>query len=109
MDFQLSIHDPLFDIFRQPIRTTGMKSRLAALQDGPIQCQIRRPRHRPWIIFAYEILHAVAIHDDVVDEAEAFAHGDEVEIVGEEVEVDIWLNLVVGRAEADFSAGRDGA
>ena len=109
MNPQLPIHDPLPNILRQPIRTTGMKARLAAFQNRPIHRLIRRPRHRPRIILAHEILHAVAIHEDVVDEADAFAHGDEVEIVGEEVEVDVRLDRVIGRAEADFPAGGDRA
>ena len=109
MNLQLPINDPLCDIPRQPIRATGMKTRLTAFQDGSIHRQIRCPRHRPGIVFAYEILHAVTIHDDIVDEADAFAHDDEVEIVGEEVKVDVWLHRVIGRAETDFPAGREGA
>ena len=109
MNLQLPINDPLCDILGQPIRATGMEARLTAFQDGPIHSLIRRPRHRPGIVFAHEILHAVAIHEDIVDEADAFAQGDEVEIVGEEIEVDVWLDRVIGRAEADFPGGRDGA
>ena len=69
---------------------------------GIERCLVRRARHRPGIVFAHEILHAVAVHDDVVDEADALTHGDKVEIVGEKVEVDVRLDCVIRRAEADF-------
>ena len=109
MNLQLPINDPVCDILRQSICATRMEARLSAYQDGPVHRLIRRPRHRPGVVFTHEILHAVAIQDDIVDEADAFAQGDEVEIVGQEVEVDVWLDRVIGRAEADFPARRDWA
>lgn len=75
------------------------ESSLRAFQDHLIHSGVGSAGHRPWVITLHDILHALAVHDDVVDEADALAQRDDVEIVGEEVQVDVGLLERVGRVQ----------
>lgn len=58
---------------------------LAPFEDHLVHGLIGVAGHGPRIVVDDEVLHAIAIHEDIVHEAHAFAEGDEIQVVGEEV------------------------
>ena len=64
---------------------------------------------RPWVVLADDILHAFAVHDDVVNELDTFSQPNDVEVVGEEVQVGDRLIQWIRRCELDISVLRERA
>jgi hypothetical protein len=62
-------------------------------------------RHLPRIISSNDILHTLTVRKHIVCPADTFAHGEDIEIVAEEVKVDVSLLQRIGRVQLDLSFG----
>lgn len=74
---------------------------LRALEDHLDHSLVGGPWHGPRVIALDDVLHPLAVHDDVINEANTFPQGDEVQLVGEEIDVDLCLIQGVGRVQSD--------
>jgi hypothetical protein len=96
MDLQLRVHDTLRDVLRQAASTAWVEASLRALKDRLDHCLIRVTGHWPWVVVADNILRTVASLDNIVNEPNTLAESNEIEVVGEEIQVDVRLLQWVG-------------
>ena len=82
---QLRIYNTLAYTLPQPQCPARMKAGLTPLENLLDHRLVTVAGHRPGVVALDDVLEAGAGHDNVVDHADAFAQGDKVEIVGEEV------------------------
>lgn len=109
VNLQLGVHDTLFDALRQSGRATRVERRLAAVQHGALHLLVRLERHVPGILSLDERAEGLSLSEDVIGEADTLAHRENVEVVGEEVEVDVCLLEGVCAVEGDGARLGDGA
>lgn len=72
---------------------------LRALEDHFDHSLVGRPWHGPRVITLDDVLHPLSVHDDVINEANTFPQGNEVQLVGEEIDVDLGLIQGVCRVQ----------
>ena len=109
VDLELGIHDTLLDALGQPRGTTGVERGLATVENRALHLLVGLKGHLPWVLGINERAERFSLGEQVVGEADALAHGDDVEVVGEEVEVDVGLLEGVGAVEGDRSGFGDRA
>lgn len=97
MDRELGADDTVVDVLADASSSTGMETCLRPLKDLSDHALVRATGHRPGVVALNNVLHPVAVHENVVDKADTFAKGNEVKVVREEVEVDVRLLKGVDR------------
>lgn len=85
------------------VRLGLTESGLRSLQNHLDHGLIRVAGHGPGVVVANDVLHAVAIHDDVIHHSNSFTESDEVEIMRKVVEINVGLLEVIRRVEFHFS------
>lgn len=90
--------------YRGRLTEAGLRS----LLDHRVHGLIRASRHGPGVVLLNNVLHAVAVHENVVDEANTLSHGNQIQVIGEKVDVDVGLLEGVRRVERDGAAPREG-
>lgn len=99
VDLELGVHDTLLDVFGQSRRTAGVERGLATVENRTLHLRVRFQGHIPGVLGLDERAEGFGFDEDVVAEADTLAHGKDVEVVGEEVEVDVGLLEGVGAVE----------
>ena len=72
---------------------------LATLQNLPTHLLIIITGHSPGVVLANDVLHTLTIKEDIINKANTFAHGNDVEVIAKEVQVDIRLLKRISRVE----------
>lgn len=101
VDLELRVHDTLLDALRQPRCTTGVERGLATVENRALHLLVGLERHLPRVLGLDERTERFSLGEHVIGEADALAHGDDVEVVDEEVEVDVGLLEGIGAVEGD--------
>ena len=109
MNLELGVHDTLLDALGQPRGTTWVERSLATVENRALHLLVGLERHLPRVLSLDKGAERFGLGEHVVGEADALAHGDDVEVVGEEVEVDVGLLEGVGAVESDRSGLGDRA
>lgn len=68
-------------------RAKFTKSGPAPIKHSLLHVFVRVKMHYPWVLVNDHVLEAITLKEEVISPPNAFAHGDNVEIVSEEVEV----------------------
>lgn len=78
---------------------------LAAFQDSSVHSFIRMQGHFPGVFSDDEIPERWTFHEDIIRPAHTLAHSEDVQIIPEEVEVDVWVSKRIGAIQGDLSTG----
>lgn len=81
-------------------------SSLAAVQNSSLHVLIGVERHLEGVLLDDNVLETGTGGQDIVGPADTLAHGQDVQVVGEEVEVDVGLNQRVGAVQGDLTLGQ---
>ena len=108
VDLERRIDDALVDGLGQARGAARVEGGLAAVEDGALHGGVVVEGHGPGVLVLDDIREPVAAEQQVVRPADALAHGDDVELVGEEVQVDVRLRERVGAFEPHRPAVRHG-
>jgi hypothetical protein len=118
-DAQVAVDDTLTDVLAHAKRAAGIcemsslvthhpprqesekltKPSLRPLQIHLIHGFIRVPRHGSRVILPNDILHPLTRHQQIVHLADALAHGDNVQLIRKEADVDLGLLQRIRRVQ----------
>lgn len=108
MDFELWVDNSLTNVLGETIGSTRMEGCLAPIQDRSLHLLIVVQWHVPWILADNNVLEALSFRQNVVAKPDAFAHCNDVEIIGKEVQIDVRLYQRVGAIKRHLSWIRNG-
>lgn len=108
VDLEGRVDDTLLNVLAQTSRAARVEGSLAAVEDDAAHGLVVVEGHVPGVLLDDEVLEGLALGQQVVAEADALAHGDDVQLALEEVEVDAGLVQVAGASERHLTRLGDG-
>lgn len=109
VDLELRVHHTLIDILRETGSTSRVEGSLATVQNGSVHLLVGVERHFPWVLALNQVLEALALEQQVIAESDTLTHGNNIEVIGEEIKVDIRLLEGVGTVQGHLTRVGDRA
>lgn len=109
VDLEGRVDDTLLNVLGQTSTAARVEGGLASVEDDAAHLLVVVEGHVPGVLVDNEVLEALALGQEVVAEADTLAHGDDVELALEEVEVDGGLVQVAAAGEGHLTRLGDGA
>lgn len=79
---------------------------LATVKNSPLHFGVRLEGHAPRILADNDILEASAGSKDIIGPADTLSHGQNIQVIAKEVEVDVGLDQRVGAVQSDLTLGQ---
>lgn len=109
VDLELRVYHSLVDVLRQAVGAARMESSLAAIQNSVVHRHIIVQGHLPGVFTYDDVLEAFTLGKDIITEPDTFSHGNDVKVIGEEVQVDVRLHEWIRAVESHLAGVRDRA
>lgn len=109
VDLEGRVDDTLLNVLGETGTAARVEGSLASVEDDAAHLLVVVEGHVPGVLVDNEVLEALALGQEVVAEADTLAHGDDVELALEEVEVDVGVVQVVVAGQGDLTRLGDGS
>lgn len=91
VNLELRIHHTLVNALGQPGRTARVECSLATVEHSTLHLLGRVEGHLPRVLRDHQGTENVCLGEHIVGESDTLTHGQDIEVVGEEVQVDVGL------------------